>query len=535
MHQNDNQYDWTIEPNLKTLLETAVTRYEHKPFLTIEDEETVTYREFKQEVDRVADVLQQQGVMKGALVGVMLPNILLFPVTLFACHTLGAVMVPLNVTYRSEDTRYVLNFSELTTLITTAQIYQDTIAGIRDSCPHLLTVIVEGTVESDDSSVLSLAMLQKENPPAPQPVEIEPTDLATILFTSGTTGYPKGCMHDQTYWLYLARKVVNYAGLTENDCLLTAQPFYYMDPQWNLVAVLMSGSQMVLMKRFSPTRFWEHAIRYKATFCNAILANLLHQAMPADIKGRHSFRTIACTIIPTSLHRELEELTGVPWRPNFGMTETGADLMVPVEADHLVGTGCIGRAVWGREVRVVDENDHDVLPGEVGEMILRGKGIMQGYYKNPEATREAFRGGWFHTGDLVRMDAEGWLFFEGRKKDMVRRSDENISSLEVENVLVSHRKVEDAAVLPVPDDVRGEEIKVYLLLVEGETRDTVPPQEIAEFCAERLAPFKIPRYYEYVDDLPRTPASGKVEKYKLKEAKEDLRQGSFDRLDGVWR
>ncbi len=532
---NDSQFDWSIEPNLRTLLEKAVSRYHDKTFLIIEDGETVTYGEFKKEVDRVADVLKNEGVSKGTLVGVMLPNILLFPVTLCACYTLGAVMIPMNVSYRSEDARYVLNFSELPILITTAQIYNDTISGIRESCPHLQKVIVDGAIETSDPSVKVLADLIKADPPAPEPLNIEPTDLATILFTSGTTGYPKGCMHDQTYWLYLARKVVNYAGLTENDCLLTAQPFYYMDPQWNLVAVLMAGAKMVLMKRFSPTRFWEIAIRHKATFCNAILPNLLYQAMPPDLKEKHSFRIIACTILPASLHRELEERTGVPWRPNFGMTETGADLMVPVEAEHLVGSGCIGRAVWGREVRVVDENDNDVPPGEVGEMILRGKGIMQGYYKNPEATAEAFRGGWFHTGDLVKMDAEGWVYFVGRKKDMVRRSDENISAVEVENVLVSHPKIEEAAVLPVPDEIRGEEIKVYIQLVEGETSATVPPQEIAEYCASRLAPYKVPRYYEYVDSFPRTPASGKVEKYKLKEAKQDLRLGSYDRVDDVWR
>lgn len=532
---NDKQYDWTIELNLRTLLEKAVAQYSKKTLLTIEDGETVTYEEFKREVDRVADVLKNQGISKGDLVGVMLPNMLLFPVTLFACYTLGAVMIPLNVTYRAEDTRYVLNNSQLEIIITTSQIYEETIAGIRAECPSLKQVIVDGEVLKSDPSVLTLAALVKRNPPAPEPVDIQPTDLATILFTSGTTGYPKGCMQDQTYWLYLARKVVNYAELTEKDCLLTAQPFYYMDPQWNVVATLMAGARLVLMKRFSPTRFWAHVIQFKVTWCNAILANLLEKAMPENIKEQHSLRVVACTIIPPALHKTLEDKTGVGWRANFGMTETGCDLMVPIEAQQMVATGCIGRAVWGREVRVVDEDDRNVAPGETGEMIFRGKGIMQGYYKNPEATAEAFRGGWFHTGDLVAMDAEGWVFFKGRKKDMVRRSGENISSLEVESVIASHPKIKDAAVLPVPDEVRGEEVKVYLIPMENETAETIVPQELADYCARRLAPFKIPRYYEYVEDLPRTPASGKVEKYKLKEAREDLRQGSYDRIDAVWR
>lgn len=526
---------WAIEPSLRVLLEQAVQRYGDRPLLTIEDDEAVTYNEFNHKVNQMADVLKNLNVAKGDLVGVMLPNIMLFPATLYACLKLGAVMVPINATYRLEDARYVLNFTEIKTLITTVDIYQNTISGLQEDCPHLEQIVVNNDMEEKDPGVFYLADLLKADPPEPEKVDIKPKDLATILFTSGTTGYPKGCMHDQTYWLYLARKVANYATLTEKDCLLNAQPFYYMDPQWNLVATLMSGAHFVLMKRFSPTRFWEHCIKYKVTWCNAILANLLYKTIPEDIKERHSFRVVSCTILPADLQKPLEEKTGVPWRPNFGMTETGCDLMVPIEAEHLIGTGCIGKPVWGREARVVDADDRDVPPGTVGEMVFRGKGIMQGYFKNPEATEEAFRGGWFHTGDLVKMDADGWLYFVGRKKDMVRRSGENIASLEIEDVLVSHPKIKEAAVIPVKDEVRGEEVKAYLLLQDGETAETVPPEAVAEFCISRLAPFKIPRYYEYVDEFPRSPASLKVEKYKLKEAREDLRLDSYDRVDQVWR
>lgn len=527
--------DWSIEPSLSALLEESVRRNGDRPLLTIEDDQSVSYNEFNRKVNRMAAVLKNLNVAKGDLVGVMLPNIMLFPVTLYACLKLGAVMVPINATYRLEDARYVLNFTEIETLVTTADIYGQTIANIRKECPHLRHIILRDDLAVEDERVLFLSALLQEDLPEPERVEIKPTDLATILFTSGTTGYPKGCMHDQTYWLYLARKVVNYATLTEKDCLLNAQPFYYMDPQWNLVATLMSGAHFVLLKRFSPTRFWEHCIKHGVTWCNAILANLLYKTIPADIKERHSFRVVSCTILPPDLQKPLEEKTGVPWRPNFGMTETGCDLMVPIEAVELTGTGCIGKPVWGREARVVDADDVDVPPGEVGEMIFRGKGIMQGYFKNPVATEEAFRGGWFHTGDLVTMDADGWLYFKGRKKDMVRRSGENIASLEIEDTVVSHPKVKEAAVIPVKDEIRGEEVKVYLLLQEGETAATVPPQEIIEFCTSRLAPFKIPRYYEYVEDFPRSPASLKVEKYKLKEAKADLRQDSYDSVDQLWR
>lgn len=529
-----DSYNWEIPPSLRALLEEAAGKYASRTLLIFEEGPELTFGEFKEEVDRIAAALAGLGVGKGDLVGIMLPNIPLFTTSWFACLTLGAVIIPVNITYRAEDARYVFNHAEVPLLITVTELYRQTIEEIRPHCPHLSRVIL-GDGPGEGEGLLGLADLVARAAGPPPAVEIGPRDLASILFTSGTTGYPKGCMHDQSYWLYLAKKVANYAELAADDRLLTAQPFYYMDPQWNVVACLMSGASLVVMKRFSPTRFWDHVLRYGVTWCNAILANLLHKAMPEDVKERHRLRLVSCTIIPTELHRDLEEKTGVPWRANFGMTETGCDLLVPVEADHLVGSGCVGQPVWGREVRVVDDDDRDLPPGEAGEMLFRGTGIMQGYYKNPEATAEAFRGGWFHTGDLVWRDAEGFVYFKGRKKDMVRRSGENISTLEVENVLMSHPGIREAAVIPVPDPVRGEEVKAYLVTVEGQTPETVPPDGVAEYCAVRLAPFKVPRYYEYREDLPRTAASGKVEKYKLKEEKEDLRAGSYDRVEGVWR
>ena len=527
-------YNWEIPPSLRALLEESAGKHASRTLFIFEEGPELTFGQFKAEVDRIASALAHLGVGKGDLVGIMLPNIPLFTTVWFACLTLGAVIIPVNITYRAEDASYVFNHAAVPLLVTTAELYAASVKGVLPGCPHLTRVIL-GDGPGDAGPVLGLDDLLREVSEPPPVAEIGPQDLASILFTSGTTGYPKGCMHDQSYWLYLAKKVVNFAGLTAEDRLLTAQPFYYMDPQWNVVACLMSGASLVVMKRFSPTRFWDHVLRYGVTWCNAILANLLHKSMPEGLRERHRLRLVSCTVIPTELHRGLEEKTGVPWRANFGMTETGCDLLVPVEAGHLVGSGCVGRPVWGREVRVVDDEDRDLPPGEVGEMLFRGVGLMQGYYKNSEATAGAFRGGWFHTGDLVWRDEEGYVYFKGRKKDMVRRSGENISTLEVENVLTSHPGIREAAVLPAPDPVRGEEVKVYLVLVEGETPETVPPAEVAEFCAARLAPFKVPRYYEYRDDLPRTAASGKVEKYKLKEEKEDLRSGSYDRVDGLWR
>ena len=201
--------------------------------------------------------------------------------------------------------------------------------------------------------------------------------------------------------------------------------------------------------------------------------------------------------------------------------------------DRKVGTACIGRPVPYRQVRIVDENDADVPRGHVGEIILkRGQGMMKEYYKDPEATEVAFRGGWFHSGDLGYQDDDGDYHFVGRKKDIIRRGGENISAASVEQVLMAHPKILDAAVIAVPDAVRGEEVKAYVVPMSGEQ---LTPTEVIRFCQENMAIFKVPRYLEFRESLPKTP-SERVQKEKLRQEKPDLKEGCYDRLaDDLWR
>jgi len=220
------------------------------------------------------------------------------------------------------------------------------------------------------------------------------------------------------------------------------------------------------------------------------------------------------------------------------MTETGLNFCSPVYGsmeERKVGTGCFGRPFPGYEAMVVDDQDQEVPPGTVGELVLRSadptnrrRGFMREYYKNPQATAKAWRSGWFHTGDYCKMDEEGRFFFVDRKKDIVRRSGENISSMEVEAVIRSHPGVLDVAVIPVPDPLRVEEVKAYVILKPGETPDTVPPHQIIDWCQDRFAYFKVPRYIEYRKEFPRTPTE-KVQKQVLKSEKPDLAEDCYDR------
>jgi len=245
----------------------------------------------------------------------------------------------------------------------------------------------------------------------------------------------------------------------------------------------------------------------------------------------HRVRVILCSGIHPGFHAEFERRWGAPWREAYGMTETGVDLIVPLEDNTSVGSGAMGKPIPSKRVRVVNELGEDVPQGQVGELIVSGEPMMLGYWNKPEATAETLRSGWLYTGDLVYQDERGYYHWRARLKDTIRRAGENISSAEVESVLLEHPAVRSAAVIPVPDELRGQEVKAYIVLQPGFALD---PEEILAYVHQKLAYFKVPRYLEFCADLPRT-ASERVEKARLIKAKPDLRQNSYDAAEKIWR
>jgi carnitine-CoA ligase len=229
--------------------------------------------------------------------------------------------------------------------------------------------------------------------------------------------------------------------------------------------------------------------------------------------------------VQANIHREIVDRFGFPFLDNYGSTEATINARMPLHvADEMVGSGSMGVATPECEIRLVDDEGDDVAIGEPGEMLVKTPGMFRGYLNKPEVTAEVLVDGWFHTGDLASRDERGFYYFIGRKKDIIRRSGENVAAAEIEDVIRSHPKVQDVAVIPVPDDLRGEEIKAYVLPVDGETPS---PDELVEHCAERLAKYKVPRYIEFRDtDFERTP-SLRVRKEVLKQG--DLVAGAWDR------
>jgi crotonobetaine/carnitine-CoA ligase len=317
--------------------------------------------------------------------------------------------------------------------------------------------------------------------------------------------------------------------ITAADVILTAQPFHYVDPQWNVVLSLASGAGLVVLDRFHPSTFWRKVCEHEVTwfYCLGLMPRLLLDA-PAPARP-HTLRAVHASAIPPELHRDLETRFGVPWFEAFGMTETGSDIRLGLDDhDECVGTGCLGRPVGGKEVRIVDEADEPVAAGVIGQLLVRGAGMMAGYFCDPESTRTVLRNGWMHTGDLARMDDQGRVYFAGRTKDMIRRSGENIVAAEVEQVLQLHPAVRLAAALPEPDDLRGEEVHVVIVAANG--HGLADFADLVEYCNTQLAYFKVPRYWTFAAELPLT-ASERVAKSELRtRLNQDLGRNTIDRL-----
>ena len=472
---------------------------------------SLTFAEIEESSERVARHLRARGIRSGDRVAVLLHNRPEAALTWLALARLGATSVPLNTKLRHADAGWILTKSRAVALVTTSQLA----AGISPVHVPVIDVADFATVPADST---------------PLPDVHDADDIVNVQFTSGTTGHPKGCLLSHRYWLHLATSLVDgFPGLGPDDRMLTAQAMSYMDPQWNLAASLTSGASLVVLDGFHPSTFWEHVREHDVTYfyCLAAMPVLL-LTTPEDSRDRnHRVRVIQCSAIPPARHAALEDRWGAPWYEVFGMTETGGDIHVTdVEHDALVGSGAIGVAKPGRDVRIVDADGTEIPAGGIGELVLRGPGMMSGYDDEPEATAQVFRGGWLHTGDLARRDDAGVITLVGRLKEVVRRAGENIAAREVEDTLLSHPAVRMAAVVGVPDDIRGEEVKAYLVLTDLRDAEQAAA-DLGPYCAERIARFKVPRFWEVRGDLPRTPSE--------RVAKPELIAGpTWDAESGSW-
>jgi len=509
----------------------AAARWPDRIAWTFDPGDRFTFADVDRLVGGYALALAERGVRAGDRVAVLLANEPAFPLTWLALAGLGAAMVPVNTRYQTADAGHVLRACGASALVAGPR-FEPLLRRLPADLPALRRTL--------PAAEIAAAAQRGPVPGGPVPggpvpggrPDPDPAGTANIQFTSGTTGRPKGCVLPHRYWTQLAGSMVGeFPYLGERDVMLTAQPFHYIDPQWNVATGLLSGAEVVVLDGFHPSSFWAKVRQHRVTYfyCLGAMPTLLLRMPPDPADRDHRVRAVQCSAIPPALHSTLEERWGVPWYEAFGMTETGADLRV-TDRDHdeLAGTGCLGRPAGHRRVRIVDGEGRPVPAGQTGEIALAGPGMMDGYYGDPEATARVMRGGWFHTGDLGWMDAGGRVYHAGRLKDMIRRGGENVAAREVEEVLLTHPGVRLAAVTGVPDEIRGEEVKAYYVPA-GAAPAGPGPDELVRYCRERLAAFKVPRYWQPAGDLPRTD-SERVVKNRLGE----LAGPVFDTSTGEW-
>jgi crotonobetaine/carnitine-CoA ligase len=494
--------------------------------MVFEDGIAVTYRQFLDRVERFAGYLQQR-LQPSDRVAIMVENRAEFMIAWIAVVANRAALVCINTAAQEFDAGYILRDSAPVMTIVD-ESHKDLILSLVDGCPSIRETVVVSGQEPDGLAAYGHA---DESLPLAA-VSCEPEDVTNVYYTSGTTGAPKGCMLTHEFNLRFVDLYVRMYGMTASDRMLCCLQFFYNDPSWMLLLSFHADTTLVVMRRFSVSRFWDVVRTHGATrlFSLASIPSLMLKAPASADDHNHSMTHALNAGIPKGLHAELNARWGFPWDEIYGLTETGFLTLMPtaVGAD-MVGSGSIGMAVPEAALRIVGDEDEDVASGAMGEILAQAPGIMIGYLNRPDATAETMRNDWFHTGDLGMVDEQGFVYFLGRKKDIIRRSGENVAAGEVEQVLRMHPKVLEAAVIPVPDDLRGEELKAYVQLIPAESPDSVSPREIVEHCGANLAKYKVPRFIEYrFEDFPRTP-SLRVRKEALKQERADLRAGAWDR------
>ena len=512
---------------LGALADDAARRFASRVFWqSIDDGSTLTFQAFAERTRTFAAALREAGISRGTHVAVMLPNVEAFAITWFALARLGAVIVPVNLQYTSRELAYVLDDGDAAWVV----IDEASLAVLEgidpgEPRPAASRTIVHGAPRA---GYLDWHRLEREAPAERGLPAIEPEALMSIQYTSGSTGFPKGCMLTQDYWLILGG-VRAIQGPAPSRILLD-KPLSYMGGMWRLLVALYVGATACVARKFTLSGMQGRIVEHDIDFFSVTDPVAKLPAHPG-IAGRR-FAWISCSGLTPAVHKEIEARFAAPVRELYGMTETGSTLFMPIGDAHMSGSGSCGRPAPYRECRVVDPaTGVDVPRGQPGELWVRGRGILEGYYKKDEATRAAFCGEWFRTGDLFRQDEDGYFYILGRIKDSIRRSGENISSHEVETVVASVPGVAETAVLGVPDEHRGEEVKAFLILAPGLTPSDVPPETVYGHLEGRLAAFKMPRYLEYVADFPRT-SSGKIAKQEMK--KNAPRGAAYDRTRKEW-
>ncbi len=493
--------------NLRELLESRASATPEKAFLfSAPDRRQFTYAELDFAVNRAASMLASHGIGKGDVVSLLMPNSAEYILAYLACWKLGALAGPVNSLLKEHETVFVMQNSEAKAILIHPD-FHERIEAIRGELPHLQSVIT-----FDDEAEATREFKGQ----GPADVELGKDDDAIIIYTSGTTGKPKGCLLTHGNIIANARQISEWLGFTDNDRLLTIMPLFHMNAvSVTTMTALYAGGSTVISPKFSAKRFWNTISDYGITSFGSVatmlsmLLNTYPDGVPEGCRTEQlRFAMCGSAPVPAEVMKKFEETFNCPVVEGYGLSEsTCRSTFNPPDERR---PGSCGLPI-GNEMKVFDDNDGEVADGELGEVVLRGENILKGYYKNPEATANAFRNGWFHTGDIGYRDKDGFFFIVDRKSDMIIRGGENIYPREIDEVLYQHPAIAAAATIGVPDELYGEEVAAFVVLKDGAK---ISEGDLISYCTERLADYKCPKSIRIVKDIPKGP-TGKLLKREL--------------------
>lgn len=481
----------------------------------ISGDREITWLDFNRMINRLGNSLLKLGIKKGDRVAIYLPNSLEYLITYFAVARIGAVAVPFNILYKAAEIKYIVNNAEACVMVASQKEAQENVIGIREQLPSLKKLIIVGEKAIYDTLLFS--DLLKEEKDSLEIVSCEPDDILTILYTSGTTGNPKGAMLTHNNYCQQADLNACYIlHINDQDLMLTAAPYCHIFFVSTVLGPMYKGATVVVMPRFSPEMALEVISNYKVTHFAGVPTMYIYmlnhfRKNPGDY-DLSSLRVVlsAGSAMPGEYIPKIEETFGVDYCEMYGATETCSNVTYERVGHNKAGSIGLPAHTW--EIKIVNEEGAEVRTGEVGELLVKGPGLFKGYWKMPEATEAAFRDEWFYTGDLGYKDDEGYFFIVGRKKEMIICGGYNVYPREIEELLVTHPGILEAAVIGIHDREKGEVPKAFIVPKAG---SKLCEADIISFCKENLAAYKLPRVIEFLVELPKT-STGKILKRELK-------------------
>jgi len=499
---------------LGQMLEETVGRHPQRVAIQF-NKQKITFRQLNDAVNRASQALLKLEVQEGDKVGILLENKPEYIISYFATLKVGGVVVPLNTFLSGAELAYIMNNCQLKVLVTSEKFLKT----IQPVLPQVLSLKYTILVGVDTGEFLSFSKWVEAEPTTPPGTQVDPESLAVLLYTSGTTGHPKGVMLSHTNLYSNVLSSTQAFKVTQRDRFLLFLPlFHAFTFTVCVLAPVYAGGRIILLEsarsleEIKKSVLWDRITVFVGV--PAVFNILADRKIPRFVKYIHAIRAFISGSAPLSAAtiQKIEEKFGAPLLEGYGLSEASPVVSVnPLEGVRKVGS--VGLPIPGVQVKIVDSQGNDLPIGGEGEIAVKGPNVMLGYYRSPEATRDVLREGWLLTGDIGKLDEEGYLYILDRKKDMLLVRGINVYPREIEEVLYAHPKVAECAVIGVKDEHRGEVPKAFIVLKEGAS---ATEGEIKQYCTERLAKYKIPRYVEFRKSLPKTP-TGKILKRKLNE------------------